>query len=337
MHKMTDIWYCSAGWPSDGSNVDVGVGSPESQQQYFQDAYCRIHVENKWAYYWFTGIDNAWRQEQDPDNTIEGNWGFFYADLTLKDHFKDFEFTYSDGVTYSFAELDLNPPTGFTNAPTALDPASCEADNGCAGLGLWGNCCPNSDGDFLGCCENTTPAATDEPNASTPLPSDPSVSTETPTVATTTKLVTTRVPTPIPTTSEPTFVPVATTTAPTMSPTEIPTSSSSISSESDTTTPMPTQSIATDEPSTSTSSLPTFIPTFVPTFMPTFAPTQKGGEELSPSAAITTPTQPPFDIATTGNAITSGSCKRHIRVVDLITTLFCGTATVAFLMSVVEA
>jgi hypothetical protein len=143
------------GWPSAGFIQGVGVAGTDEHQQYFQEAYCRMHVENKWSYYWFTGIDNAWRLEQDPNNTIEPNWGFFYADLTLKEHFVDFEFQCSDGVTYSFAEIDFGVSTAFTPAPAVLDPASCQAHSQCAAL--VGNCCPNDAGDNLGCCGAVVP------------------------------------------------------------------------------------------------------------------------------------------------------------------------------------
>ena len=52
------------GWPSDGFIEGVGEASSENQQQYFIDAYCYME-EQGWEYYWFTGIDNAWRQVQE--------------------------------------------------------------------------------------------------------------------------------------------------------------------------------------------------------------------------------------------------------------------------------
>ena len=52
------------GWPSDGFIEGVGVASSENQQQYFIDAFCYMEQQG-WEYYWFTGIDNAWRQVQE--------------------------------------------------------------------------------------------------------------------------------------------------------------------------------------------------------------------------------------------------------------------------------
>lgn len=143
------------GWPSAGFIEGVGVAGPDQQRQYFQEAYCRMHVENQWSYYWFTGIDNKWREEQDPNNTIEPNWGFFYYDGKLKEHFVGFEFQCSDGVIYSFSEIDFTIPTEYTPAPAALNPASCQAHSQCATL--VGNCCPTDAGDSLGCCGTVTP------------------------------------------------------------------------------------------------------------------------------------------------------------------------------------
>eukprot|EP00934_Nitzschia_sp_Nitz4_P004102 Nitzschia sp. Nitz4//scaffold370_size15137//12376//13898//NITZ4_008897-RA/size15137-snap-gene-0.29-mRNA-1//-1//CDS//3329549580//4092//frame0 len=106
------------GWPSDGYIEGVGVAGPDLQRQFFAECFCFLEVEKGWDYYWFTGIDNAWRQEQDPDNTIEGNWGLLYSDLTLKEHFQDFSFECSNGVEYSFAGVDWSIP-GDVSAPVA--------------------------------------------------------------------------------------------------------------------------------------------------------------------------------------------------------------------------
>ena len=109
------------GWPSDGFINGVGTASPEIQQQFFIDFYCRMDKELNWEYFYFTGIDNAWRQEQDENNTIEGNWGLLFADLTLKPWYQDLSFTCSDGVEYSFAEIDWTIPEVV--APPTISPA----------------------------------------------------------------------------------------------------------------------------------------------------------------------------------------------------------------------
>jgi len=140
------------GWPSGGFLDDVGLASPSNQQQYLAESYCYLQRKG-WAYYLFTAIDNDWRQLQDPNNSIEGNWGFLTADLRLKDHFVGFEFTCPhDGKTYSFAGIDWTVPE-LTSEETD-DPANafCGLWQGCEALG--GDCCPTLNGDYLGCCRS---------------------------------------------------------------------------------------------------------------------------------------------------------------------------------------
>ena len=148
-----DIIIGETGWPSEGFLEGVGSASPELQNQYFREFYCRMDRQLNWKYYYFTSIDNAWRQEQDPLNTIEGNWGFLYANLTLKPHFVNLAFECDDGIEYSFAEIDWNIPL-VTMAPAPLSPESCQANSGCGDLGLTGTCCPTPGGTYLGCCDN---------------------------------------------------------------------------------------------------------------------------------------------------------------------------------------
>lgn len=125
------------GWPSDGGRP--GLASPEHQVEYFVDFYCKVHLgKPDWDYYYFTGIDNAWRAAQGSAD-MEGNWGFFTADdLALKPHFQNLEFE-CDGTMYSFGATDWTP---------SFPEESCKAHSMCAGIG--GDCCPTSDGIFLG-------------------------------------------------------------------------------------------------------------------------------------------------------------------------------------------
>jgi hypothetical protein len=248
------------GWPSDGFLEGVGVASPELQRKYFQEAFCKIDVENQWAYYWFTGIDNAWRQEQDPENTIEGNWGFLYANLTLKPQFEGLEFVCSDLVTYSFAEIDWSIPE-FTPAPATMDPASCQAHGGCSGL--FGNCCPDSNGVSLNCCDfSATPPMSSPPITTTTSPPTiaPAVPPPPPSTANLTPSVETSGggPTPIPTlspTNRPTALPTG---RPTNEPTDPPTGRPSTDTRTDTPTILPTTLPPTLSPVTSA---PTMSPT----------------------------------------------------------------------------
>jgi hypothetical protein len=189
------------GWPSAGFIPGVGVAGPDQQRQYFQEAYCRMHVVNKWSYYWFTGIDNQWRAEQDPNNTIEANWGFFYHDRKLKEQYENYEFQCSDGVTYSFAEINFtviptSTPAPATPAPaaTGMNAASCQAHLQCAAL--TGNCCPTDAGDSLGCCGTVVPPGTQSPANATTTPKPTKVaSTVSPVIAMTRPSVPSTAPT----------------------------------------------------------------------------------------------------------------------------------------------
>lgn len=140
------------GWPSGGYLDDVGVASPENQRQYLKDSFCYLK-EKGWAYYWFTAIDNDWRQLQDPNNSIEGNWGFLTANLQLKQHFEGFAFDCpndNSNVQYSFAGIDWSVPALGEEDPVDPATASCGLWRGCEALA--GPCCPTLGGDFLGCC-----------------------------------------------------------------------------------------------------------------------------------------------------------------------------------------
>ena len=166
------------GWPSAGYIDGVGVASIDNQQQYMADSYCYLQ-EQGWPYYIFTGIDNDWRQEQDPNNTIEGNWGFLEADLSLKSHFVDFTFDCgtNDGITYSFGAIDWSvPELAVTeivdNNDSTEENAVCGLWLGCEALS--GNCCPTSNGDYLGCCrtenfitDTTTSTTADDGSSAT--------------------------------------------------------------------------------------------------------------------------------------------------------------------------
>jgi exo-beta-1,3-glucanase (GH17 family) len=57
------------GWPGGGFNAGVGAGDPDDQAQHFAEAYCYLTVDNPLPFYWFTAIEDAWRQEQDPNNS----------------------------------------------------------------------------------------------------------------------------------------------------------------------------------------------------------------------------------------------------------------------------
>lgn len=275
------------GWPSAGFIDGVGVAGPDEQKQYFVEAYCYLHVDKGWDYFWFNGIDDAWRQEQDPDNTIEGTWGFLYANMTVKDHFADLSFECSDGVTYSFAELDWTVPDGFTNPPATMDAAAtCAAHPDCSSLG--GNCCPNDEGIFLGCCDPDLVGPTIDPaNNDTSVPTaSPSEGESSPTAD---GNFTTDAPTPAGT-DESTSPPTSGDQNVAESPTSEPDVIDDLGSDSPSMTPTMSNETAPDDDDDSDSS-------------PTPQPTIEG---LQPAGSAFPPTRSPFSFADS-NADTSGS------------------------------
>jgi len=281
------------GWPSDGFIPGVGIASPENQLYFFRDFYCNVHVQQGMQYYWFTGINNDWRQIQDPENTIEGNWGIWDANLQLKPHFEGFRFTCpSNGVEYSFAEIDWTVERN-TPAPAPLNPASCQAHPQCATLA--GNCCPNDGGLSLACCGPLTspppPPPTRAPIAPTnrPVPPPTRLPTKAPTLLPT-LAPTTAVPNPFPTGSPTTVAPSPSpsTVAPTRNPTDRP-STAAPTTESPTKSPLasPITHVPTVEPTTLA---PIVGPTTDrPTTFPTFRPTTEAPVVVTSATPTTTP------------------------------------------------
>lgn len=275
------------GWPSEGAIDGVGIASPENQARYFAETFCRIDVENNWEYYWFTGIDNEWRLLQDPDNTVEGSWGFLHANLTLKSNFENLAFQCSNGVTYSFAEVDWSIPQ-VTAAPVALHPASCAAHSQCSGLA--GNCCPGDDGVSLLCCSNSSPSTTAPAQSpvlptSAPVTRPTSAPTARPTVPPTPRPTVLPTPRPtVPPTRSPT--PKPTTPAPTSTAPILGAQTSSTSRSDPTVLPTATPTTAAPvQNASSTDTNSTFDPSYNYTFEPTASPSV-GRPTPKPSVAV---------------------------------------------------
>lgn len=177
------------GWPSNGTSAVSSVASPENQVQYFVNFFCRMDEGLGWAYYYFTGLDNGWRSDQDgQEDTVEAHFGLLNADLTLKSHFQDLVFTCIDSGNEYIVQLGSSggeptaqvapaPVPSPVAAPTAADRPSavaspttsngavtqCAAYTDCAARGLAGQCCPTVDGVYLACCDGgLLNGATDE-------------------------------------------------------------------------------------------------------------------------------------------------------------------------------
>lgn len=173
------------GWPSSGNTYDSAVPSLDNQAQYLTDFYCRMDQELGWAYFFFTGIDSTWRLEQDEEeSSVEGHFGLFYDDLTLKESFQDLVIQCpgsSEEYTIQLKTAPAPAPTVSTPAPTSASvptatiptvaitvPTSnvvsdtpvyfsnkqtCAANSACAALELEGSCCPAAGNVYLQCCD----------------------------------------------------------------------------------------------------------------------------------------------------------------------------------------
>jgi exo-beta-1,3-glucanase (GH17 family) len=288
------------GWSSEGSNPAASEATPALQTAYFQNFFCKVDKELNWAYYYFTGIDNAWRKEQDDaEDTVEGSFGFYYADLTIKPHFQDLVFTCpGSSVEYSFAEIDNTPVTLPTNDPTALsapsptispapvNQASCAAHRDCDGLE--GNCCPTDLGSSLLCCDNNMASpATTVPSMPPTVSPVATTLTGSPTVAP----AALEYPTLIPTTESPTVTLTA-------SPTDKPTTAPSARQTPEVTTTAPSAS-ATAAPSARET---TEVTTTAPSALPTDGPTERETpEEITTSPTTLAATKAPTPAPTNGD------------------------------------
>jgi len=155
----TEFVLGETGWPDAGTYDGAAAdrASPANQAQYLQDFFCTADLQEDWKYFYFTGIDNEWRkQQQDEEGTVEGHFGIFYANLTMKEHFRNLEFSCPGSTTVHSFEVDESvptlPPTSAVDA-TNSGPAACSAHSECADLD--GDCCPTANGVNLGCCSET--------------------------------------------------------------------------------------------------------------------------------------------------------------------------------------
>jgi glucan 1,3-beta-glucosidase len=109
--KKKEFVISETGWASDGVNVNASIASPGNaavrtalctricldgeahtlaftvSQQYFKEFH-QLAVDRKWSYYYFEAFDEPWKIARDPHNTVEGYFGIFHANGTMKSEFK---------------------------------------------------------------------------------------------------------------------------------------------------------------------------------------------------------------------------------------------------------
>ncbi|KAG2508727.1 hypothetical protein BBO99_00008484 [Phytophthora kernoviae] len=73
------------GWASNGSDVKASVTSPSKAARYFSDFYQMAEQQNL-EFYYFEAFDEEWKITAS-NTTVEGYFGLFHADRTLKTEF----------------------------------------------------------------------------------------------------------------------------------------------------------------------------------------------------------------------------------------------------------
>ena len=115
------------GWSAGGFDEGGNVASPENQLSFFRAFFC-FAMDRGWSYFWFTGFDNDWRVDQEiaeggDGETVEGQFGLFYSNRTLKEHFQSLDFSCpfpASGVRYYF-DVNSTLPTTQTPAPSSAE------------------------------------------------------------------------------------------------------------------------------------------------------------------------------------------------------------------------
>ncbi|KAG9290444.1 hypothetical protein G9A89_007175 [Geosiphon pyriformis] len=69
------------GWPTEGLSNKKAVASIENLNTFLNRFICFAN-EKKYKYFWFEAYDTPWKTQR--FTILEGSWGLFYPDLTLK-------------------------------------------------------------------------------------------------------------------------------------------------------------------------------------------------------------------------------------------------------------
>ncbi|GMG17574.1 unnamed protein product [Phytophthora fragariaefolia] len=120
------------GWASGGSSSKASVASPESSARYFHNFY-QMAKEQSLQYYYFEGFDEEWKIDAGND-TVEGYFGLFHEDRTLKTEIADLSLGSTCLVGRS-EEASASGTDGYQNSgstestpaetPVTVRPAGC--------------------------------------------------------------------------------------------------------------------------------------------------------------------------------------------------------------------
>lgn len=109
------------GWSSSGKNENASIASPANQATYFETFYCQVDVKSNWRYFYFTGLDDEWRTQQEGEkDTVEGHFGIFHVNRTMKSWFKNMKFTCDDGQEFAMQAIAPTLDDSSTSSSSSI-------------------------------------------------------------------------------------------------------------------------------------------------------------------------------------------------------------------------
>ncbi|DBA00027.1 TPA: hypothetical protein N0F65_002030 [Lagenidium giganteum] len=88
-----EVIITETGWPTAGVSPNASEASPENAARYMNDFYAIAKAE-KWKYYYFQAFDSPYKALQSKnENDVEGNFGIFTADGTMKPAYTALKFS----------------------------------------------------------------------------------------------------------------------------------------------------------------------------------------------------------------------------------------------------
>ncbi|KAL7556928.1 hypothetical protein ACA910_006172 [Epithemia clementina (nom. ined.)] len=110
-----------SGWADEGINPDANPANAPSMRKWMRDFVCLAQAR-RWAYFWFMAYDSDWQRVQNNDpNGVDGHFGLFAQDGTMKSFFQDFSIDCSEPPTPIDPDAATFQPT---TTPAAAPPTS---------------------------------------------------------------------------------------------------------------------------------------------------------------------------------------------------------------------